>query len=67
MTTYLLKREKADHIHTVGYSSEVEMIRTGNVVEYSNPVLFFKNENSNYYKGQDIFSFKTDNYKQPLP
>ncbi|MFA4920274.1 MAG: hypothetical protein WC581_13655 [Thermodesulfovibrionales bacterium] len=56
MTTHLLRRENADHIHTIAYSSEVEMLKIGKIIDSSYPVLFFKNPNCKYYREQDIFS-----------
>jgi hypothetical protein len=58
MTTYLLKRENAEHIHTIAYSSEVEILKIGRIIDSSHPVLFLKNPNCKYYKEQDIFSLR---------
>lgn len=62
MTTHLLKRENAKHVHTVAYSSEVEITRIGTIIDHSYPVLFFKNENCSYFKGEDIFGLKKNKY-----
>lgn len=58
MTTHLLKKENAEHIHTIVYSSEVEIFKIGKIIDSSHPALFFKNPNCKYYKEQDIFLFK---------
>jgi hypothetical protein len=60
MTTYLLDREKADHIHTIAYSSEIEVTRMGYITDHTHPVLFFRNPNCSFHRGEDIFSLKTD-------
>jgi hypothetical protein len=58
ITSRLLSKSKARHIHTVAYSSDVEIVKNGNILEQTHPVLFFKNPNCNYYKDDDIFSLK---------
>lgn len=59
MTTRLLNKENAKHVHTVAYSSQgIEISIDGNIIDHKYPVLFFKNPNGLYYKGQDIFSLK---------
>jgi hypothetical protein len=62
ITSRLLGKSKASHIHTVAYSSEFEMIKNGHIIDQKYPVLFFKNENCSFYKQQDIFSLSDRKY-----
>ncbi|MBI5665088.1 MAG: hypothetical protein HZC49_08410 [Nitrospirae bacterium] len=56
MTSRLLGKEKAAHIHTIAYSSEIERIRAANRIDITHPVLFFTNDSCSRFKDQDIFS-----------
>jgi hypothetical protein len=58
MTSSFLEKEDAKYIHTIAYSSEEEIIKSGNIVEFPSPVLFYSNKNSLYYKGQDILGLR---------
>ena len=62
MTSSFLYKEDGRYIHTVAYSSEEEIVKNGSIEEFPHPVLFYHNENSLYYNGQDIFSLKSDRY-----
>ena len=66
ITSRLLGKKKASHIHTVAYSSDVEIIKNGNIIDQTHTVFFLKNENCSYYKGQDIFDLKANKYRNSL-
>ncbi len=58
MTSRLLNKNEAVHLHTISYLSEAEVTKEVNSTDYTFPTLFFKNQNCLFHKGEDIFSLK---------
>jgi hypothetical protein len=58
MTRKLLSKDRARHIHTVGYSSAAEPFKTGGLKEFRNPGLMFRNPNCLFDPYKDFFCYE---------
>ncbi len=56
MSTRLLNKKTATHIHTLTYSSNLgDTTTSGNITVHKNRTLFFRNENCKFFNDQNIF------------
>lgn len=58
MVTHFLNRENATHIHTLAFSSGGEVHSVPGIIDYSSPMLFFRNPNARFHWSENIFGFE---------